>query len=309
MRYDTNDLIRAIKRTAIIPTNQRTFDDLAFIEIANFELLTTVVPIIQSAVEDYFVDFVDFTLTSANNTLTIPNEATGFRIKQVYYITGIGGDLLEPVPRISIDYISGWPNHSAVSGFYLENDEIKFYPKVTSTKYIRVYFYRKPNDLVEVSSGGTVIDIDTLSNTITLDNVPVSWDASTVVDIIKSAPPFKLRHEDAVVQARAGADLTLLPADMEGIELGDLVYLANEACVAQYIPIEAWFLLVQAAKTKCLEALQDKSGFEASMLRFNEMKSRMLDIISPRVVSATKRVVNTSSIINAAKSRRKGFWR
>lgn len=294
MRFDSTQLIAAVKRKVSIPSTQSLFTNEDFIELADEALHSIIVPLIQSVVEEYFVHVEDFTVTPTNNFIEIPTEASGLRLREIYEIDQMGGSIISSVRRVALDTLAnsvfGYRGgYSSQSCFYLQNSQVMFYPLPTAAHYFRVLFYKSPNHLVQVIAGGTVTAITPASNTITLNSSP-NWDIGNKLDVMIPQVPFNLRKEDVTIVSKAGFDIVLSAADFASIAVGDLVYLAGEAPVAQYIPAEAWFLLVQATSMRCLESLADANALKASYATFNEMKKNLLTLINPRIVGDVKKV-------------------
>jgi hypothetical protein len=316
MKFDTSELISQIKRISSTPTSQSLFLDADFLLLANQELSLGIVSMINSVVEDYFVVTQDFTVDSTTPYISIPSVATGLAVRELYVIDSIGGEIIGNARRIAPENIGqnagstsfGWDQAQSRAGFYLESDKIRFYPTPTATTYFRLSYYRAPNELVTINSGGKVVGIDYPTNKITLDFVPTSWVAGTVVDIIKKDLPFGLRASSITIASKSGFDITFASGDLPaGIVNNDYVYLAGQSPVPQYIPREGFYLLAQSTAVKVLESMDDQSGLKGAYVSLENMKKSFIKIISPRIVGEMKKVTSTNSVMRKVSSKFRRF--
>lgn len=176
--YTTTELIAAIKRRGSLPTNQQLFTPDDFINIANDEMETVIVPLLMSVREEYFLHYVDLTATPQSSgpiEIEIPADAVGMKIRDILWVDPSTGALSD-IPRLTLEQLSGMSyDFINVSGFTLQGNKILLYPGTNqSTGMVRLYYIRRPLQLCSTSNAGQVITINTMTNELTLSFVPNS---------------------------------------------------------------------------------------------------------------------------------------
>jgi hypothetical protein len=299
MKYDTSWLLDQVTRFESIAASEVTFDDNDVIEFLETELVTTVTPICQSVNEEFGVFYEDIPVTASTLTLTVPSFATGQRLRSVNVVSGTSpnNQYLTSLPRLNPAQIASiiLPPYG---GFYLRNNEIVFYPSPINTGTIRLSYYRRPNELVSVASTGRIISINVAANTVLLDNAPpgVYWQAGDEMDILTSTLPFDFRVKGAILEIKSGTTLKFAPAVIAKVKIGDIVSLGGEACVAQFIPGEAHYLLAQLAAARCLQGLGDTAGTKIALEKAEQMKTNLVKIMSDRVQDQPKKIIGNAGI-------------
>lgn len=307
-RYTTTELVKQVKRIESIPTSQATFTDTDLVELMNMELQSVIVPLIVEQREEYFVHVEDFTVGPDNNEVEIPDESTGLRLREVFFVDG--SDNLARVHRVWPEQIAGdtffttWGARSGFDvGFYIQNSKLIFYPKLSSTRTCRLMYFQRPGHLVLSNQGGKVIAKNALANIITLDNAPTSWDTTTVLDVFKPEVPFNYRVRDVSVVGKSGFDIEVSPTDFANINIGDYVAEYSFSQFVQFMPVEAYHLLVQGTGMRCLEALGDRPGWANAQAKFEMMKRDLVNLLNPRIEGEPKKVINLNSILRAGRFR------
>lgn len=298
--YTTTELIADIKQRCSVPTSQNLFDESKFVRFLSNKLRDNILPQIMSAREDFFVaseDIAITTTTQATNAYAIPQRAVGMKLKTVVLVDAQGNE--EELPRLSYKdkSLPGYVDYQSLYGYYLEGNKVRLHladSYVNQT--LRMYFFRRPNQLVKTSEAGKITNIDTGTNVITLDNAPTSWTTSTTFDAICADPPFDSKADDLTITNIAGFDLTFATIPDE-LAVGDWIAVAGESPVAQ-IPYEAYSLLTQLGVIKVLEALKDTQGMQNAVNDYNQMRQDFFTMITPRVDGQPKKVVS-----------RTGTWR
>lgn len=309
-RYNTTALIEQVKRIPSIPTSQALLSDDDILRFANQQLKLPIVSLIQSVVEEYFVYTANYTVTQVDNFIRIPSEASGLRLREVYYLDSEGGNIRHQAVRVQLEQLgnSYWAfgcdgdNHGA---YYLENNMIKFWPEVSSTKYIKIAYYRIPNELVTVASGVTVGDCTIVNGFESTATPPSAWATNLATeyyfDVISPDLPFNTKGTITVNGISANIFYVNDATELALVESGDYIYYKGEAPVAQYVPQEAFYLLAQATACKVLEALGDSQGLKEANADLAMLKQNMLKLVSPRSIGQPKKLVNRNSVFGAAR--------
>lgn len=305
--YDVESLIANIKRRCAVPTSQITYTDQDFTDLANDELHDTVIPLMMSCREEYFVDYVDVQAGS-DRTIDIPEQAVGEKLRSVFYLQQGSHLVLVNLPRIDLDTIGGYGfiNVNTLAGFYIEGSKLKLYPdtSVPDNTTIRLYYYKRRLVLASPTQYGQVLSIDEMNNTIVLDYVPSTWVVGTQLNSVSNLPGFKITNEGATITALSAPTIEL--DSVEGIVVGDYVSEYGYSGVAQ-IPVEAQAYLAQITASKCLEGLGDDAGMKRADKKAEEMKTSLLVVVSNRVDGSPKKIMNPSGL-RAQNGYRRGGW-
>lgn len=292
-QYTTTQLIENIKRRCTVPTSQLTFRLEDFTDLANDTLQGEVVPMMMSMREEYFVEFEDIP-TPDTRRFTIPKNTTANKVRTVAYVQQGSPLVLVNLPRIDLDVIAGYGfmNYRTLAGFYVQDDEICLYPdtSVPTGTQIRVYFFRRTLNLAAPDQFGRVTDIDTVTNTLTLDSIPFTWVVGDKLNSVSSEPPrFKTTNEEMTVVSISNP--TVEVDSVEGVSIGDYVSYMGYSAIPQ-VPIEAHPYLAQLTASKCLESLGDSDGMQVALNRAQTLKEGLMVLMSQRVDGSVKKIVS-----------------
>lgn len=311
--YSTDELVTLVQDADFIPINQSTFTDDKIISFMNRELQDTIVPLIQRTNEEFFVDSMDFTVDQNTAFLEIPPEATGMRMRDMCWMNSDGTFI--SLPRLTPEQLSGqttllgnfwWGGYN---GYYLQGNQAKFYPINTLVGTIRMFYFRRPNILTNVSNCGSIVSIDTLLNQVTLDTAPdtSTWFAGVTLDAIHPTQPFAYADSEFDIVARAGLVFTFDADVIANLSVGDALASTGYSPFPQYIPIEAASLLVEGTGMRCLQALGDREGWKNAAQKYNQMEHDLLQMITPRVQGQPNKIMSQGGGIMTA-SRTRSFY-
>lgn len=303
--YSVESLIENIKRRCSVPTSQLTYTNEDFALLSSDELQGSVVPLIMSAREEYFVDFVDV-LTPPNGEIDLPEDAVGYKLRSVCYKQQANPLVLVNLPRIDLDVVAGvgFANYQTLAGFYVQGNKLMLYPNtsVPVNTTVRLYYYKRTLVLAEPSRYGQVISVDPNTNTVQLTFVPYDWTTGTKLNSVSSKPPFDTTNSDITIVTVSAPSVIL--SSVEGIEVGDYISDLGFSAVPQ-IPIEAHAYLAQLTAVKCLEGLGDRTGMESAQAKADLLLKSLMVMISQRVDGSVKKVVNPSGGLRVSN----GLWR
>jgi hypothetical protein len=299
--YSSTELIASIKRRAAIPTVQNLFQDADFVDMASDELQSSLVPKMMAVREDYFSKHTDTLITSGTNDFAIPSRAVGQKLKDVIIVNSDGW-AIQNLPRLSYTDISLYSptDYVRLFGFYLEGTTLKLWPVNTwADKYLRIYYYRRPNRLVLPSQAGKVTNI--VGTTVTVDNVPTTWTTGTLVDLIAGRPGFDSLADDKAITGVAGFDLSFASVPT-GLQVGDWIAEAGESPVPQ-IPYEGFSWLAQATACKVVEAIGNTNELQVHQAKLKILEDHFMSVLSPRVDEEPKKIVSRKGIFRFGKFR------
>lgn len=310
--YTTTELVAAIKRRGSLPTNQQLFTANDFINLANDEMELTIVPMLMSAREEYFVTYKDFTVTPSSTgpaVFEIPADAVGMKLRNVCWVTP-GNGVLSSIPFLSNEQIAA-ANYDFLnlSGFGVEGNKILLYPSTAQgTGTLRMYYMRRPLQLISTSAAGQVTSINTMANEVTLSFVPNDWQVGDVVNFVNDKQPFDTKVVSLEITSLSSPTVGF--ASIEDIEVGQWCAQEGFSPIPQ-IPIEAHKVLAQATVVKCLEAMGDKEGMQVAEAKLQQNIEAMFKIIGPRVDGAPKKVTTANNGIfdwSSSYVNRRGVW-
>ena len=314
--YTVTRLIESMERRAGFPARQGLYTDDDMIAFLNEAMYQDIVPSMMEVREEYFVDSIDYDVVANQARYAIPPNAIGQKVRSIefYDPTGNADDNFYTLPQVSIEDIGAFPAYNNYGGgnsgsyfqYYLEANNIVLYPTPRQSfgadTQLRVKFFRRPNELVDATSGGGTIDvIDTNNNIITLSLVPSTWTTATVIDVVKGSQPFNIVGDGLTITNVSGSDLTV--SSVEGLSLGDSVSEQGFTIIPN-LPFEAHRLLEGAGVMRLLEGADDESGLSRAAQMYQEQKARFLNTLSPRSDSGRKKVVTRNDVMHHVRSRR-----
>lgn len=306
-QYNTEQLIANIKRRCLVPTSQLTYTDPQMTLLANDELQGEVVPLIMSNREEYFLTHVDVT-SPADGRIDFPAEAVGSKLRTVAYFSQNNPLVIVNLPRIDLDVVAGigFYNYATLAGFYVEGSQICLYPNtsVPTNTNIRIYYYKRCLNLAAPTAYGQVQNIDSGTNTVTLDQLPLDWEIGTQINTVMQGPNFEITCSRATITALSSPSLIL--DTVEGIEVGDYMSEYGYSAVPQ-IPLEAHAYLAQLTAAKALEGLGDREGMQAALQKALSMKEALMVMVSNRIDGSPKKVMNPDGGLRLRNFRR-GWW-
>ena len=319
----SSELIRSIKRRAMIPSDQDTFTDEDFLEMLNEEIQYFGVPHLLRTHEEYLLVSQDFAL-DGRNKYDIPYRALGNKLREVSYVTNVSGLTGQPsteqvfeLSRISVDDLPDYNNYSTsryAQAFYVENNKIALLGELPITNAVlRMHFYLRPNTFVLEDRAGLIQSIDTVNGVITLQEFPDAFASSPDMDFVKHQSPNIILAFDATPTAVDAntRTVTFNPTDLPSdLQVGDYLNVAQETVVPQ-LPVELHAILAQRVAVAALEALGDTEGLTSAMRRLEMMEKSSNDIIDNRVEGAPEKITNRhgtlrEAVINSLGYRRRG---
>lgn len=293
----SDDLIRSLKRRALIPTDQSTFSNEDFLEILNEEMDTGILPYLLEQHEEHLVNYVDLPADQeAPFEYIIPYRAIGNKLRDISLVD-TSGNFYE-VSRSSLEEISDYSSFTTLNNhgvFYLENNKVVFMNvNANPSSKIRMYFYLRPSTLVLEKDAGRITSIATgaTETVLTLANFPSDFANNPLFDIVGSKSPNKLKSFDItasiVNQNTKSVTISndLLPDDLV---VGDYVCEAEESPFPQ-IPTELHPILAQRGAVYCLESLGDTEGLGNAARKLQSMEKGVTNLIENRVEGAPQKI-------------------
>jgi hypothetical protein len=253
----TDSFLTDVRRALGAPNYQARFSAADVLDIASSQQINFVVPEIRSLRRDFFVESEDFTITTGNDTLALPERAAGRGIRDIWF-TDATSPTIKDFRKLTYTDLSdllGLGNTTGeTSNYYFQADDLKVYPAVPRASTIRLFYLSRPGNLVETSRTATVLTVGT--DTLTVDAVPSNIVLGSLIDVVKVKGSFKTLVKDQTVTARAFNSVTVAGYDFTaaGVSVGDIVSLARETSVVQ-LPEDAHEVLVWATAQEMAASL------------------------------------------------------
>lgn len=298
--YLSSDLITSVKRRCNVPTSQVTFQPADFLALADEEIRSKLVPLVLKHMEEFYVALLDQSIITNQTSYAIPTRAIGMALRDVQIVSST-----DPDTRVGLERLNPEDLYTGISGnarflikkngFYLQGNSLVLYPApAQDVDILRMSYYMRPNQLVDVASCGLISAIDTTLNTVTVATLPSNVTLSTTIDFVKAQPGFECPAIDQTITNVASNVLTFasLPANLA---LGDYVCQAQQSCVVQ-VPVELQPLLYQYVVIRILSAQGDATNLKAAIAELESIEKAAGLLLSPRVSGKVKRVVNSRAI-------------
>jgi hypothetical protein len=184
-------------------------------------------------------------------------------------------------------------NYNTLAGFFIQGNDLILYPNTSVPVgiMIRIYYYKRVLVLAAPGSYGRVSSVDTITNEIQLDALPLDWEVGTELNSVSSEPGFEITNLLMTVTNVSSPTITV--DTVVGVEVGDFISGVGYSAVPQ-IPIEAHAYLAQLTAAKCLEGLDDSEGMTLALNKAEQLKKGLLILLSQRVDGSIKKVMNPS---------------
>jgi hypothetical protein len=288
--YSVDSLLTSVKQRSMNASNQNLFQDSDMVRIASETLQDTVLPYIESVKGEYYVTYVDLPYIAGQVNYTLPERATGAKLRDICLIDNQGN-------RVLLTYInpedmkSSWAYAPYQFGFYPEGDHIVLvlgnFSMNANYQSLRMYYFRRPNVLCTTDQAGQIVNINTGTNEVTLDSAPTTWTTTTKFDVVNSLPPFDSKVDNQSITGISGFILTFssLPSNLA---VGDWVSEANYSPIPQ-IPVECHRLLECLTAARILEYSGDPS-FQVLQAQAEATKKDLSYILSPRIDGSSRKI-------------------
>lgn len=303
----SDDLIRSLKRRALIPTDQSTFSNEDFLEILNEEIDTGILPYLLEQHEEHLVNYIDLPADlTAPFEYEIPYRAIGNKLRDVALIDSSGN--IYELSRASLEELSDYQSFTTIDDtgvFYVENNKIVMMSvNASPNSKIRMYFYLRPSSLVLEKESGKITSISTgaTETVITLENFPSKFSNNPQFDIVGSRSPNKLKKFDITAsQTNSNTKSVTISNDQlpDDLRVGDYLCQAEESPFPQ-MPTELHPILAQRGAVYCLESLGDTEGLGNAVRKLQSMEKGVTNLIENRVEGAPQKIKSRHSPLRDA---------
>lgn len=302
MSYLSNDLVNNVVRYAHIPLSQVTVQETDILAMADDSIRSKLVPLILKHCEEFYVYPCNYTFNANQSIYPIPYRAINMKLRNVELVSSSDPDV-----RFNLDRLNREDLYTSMSGnvwmkvkktgFYLEGNNVVLYPMPlqSSTDTIRLNYFIRPNQLVDVSQCAQIQSVNFTNNQITCVSVPSTYSTQNTFDIVKAQPGFDCTAIDQSVTNITGNIITFSSTLPTNISVGDYICLSTTSCVVQ-VPVELQPLLCQYVVVRVLSAQGDSNALKAALSELETLEKNASLLLAPRVEGNPRRVTNTKSI-------------
>lgn len=298
MAYTADDLDRAVRRRARLKSGSQGLAQSEILELADEEILTTCLPLLMAARNEYAIATEDYAITADQAEYRIPSRSVGAGVRTVKLV--IDGTET-PLDRVDLDDRGAYASATHAFGrggcYTMQGDHIVLLPTPTQTLgTLRVRYMRRPNRLVPTTEaaqiaalpGGGLLGGGTPSGS--------SWSTSDLFDLIQGRPNFDLIGKDLV--ATSTGPVTLEDDYPTGLVVGDWVALAGETPLVQ-VPVELHPVLIAAVTVRVHAALGNTNQMTLAKAELEGTKNAIMVLIDPRDTGEEELVVNWHTPLRA----------
>ena len=295
------------------PISQITFDNTQIAKFLDEEMRSAVVPLVTRLREEYFVVTTALDVDSTTRRISIPAQAAGFRLRDIY-LYDLNDNFVSKLNRINPDDIPYMGGSGLVTGtfliptYYIENNDIVFYPPLQSQFRCKVRYFKAPNHLYPYASCTAQVTAKLGSNQVQVDNAPtgssavVDWVANystTTLDVIKPSTPFNFRFSSSTglplleqpITAPVVSNVVGLQADCyDSIQVGDYLCTSDTCGFVQSLPFEAYHLIKLRASMRILKAQGDPQNLAITAQLYNAAADDLESLLAPKVENMPKKV-------------------
>jgi len=307
--YTTTALIANVKRRITLPDAQNLYRPEDLIDFMGDELSSTLIPLVHSTQQEYWVMKIDVPLVQNQTNYTIPIRGITNGLRLVTLMDNNGNEIDYPLLRpentaSSYNWLSPYST-STLYGFYMEGDHIVMFPNSVVTNpvnTVRFRIERQPSQLCSTDEAAQITNI--AGQSITVSAIPTDWTTALLYDIMNGQPQFQPKIDDAAVSnlnfsTNVITFSTTLPSNLA---IGDWISIQNTAPIPQ-IPYQAFPYLAQCVANLAMAGMADTGPYDEGVKKAAMMKEDLLKLMQPRDMGNVQTVVNRGGLFDNGQ-----FW-
>lgn len=290
MAYTVQSLLSEVRQRAMLPDSSQTTlgtTDSELLLHANSEMEASVVPLVISCSEEFYVVTADIPLVANQTQYRVPNANVGGRIRNVSLITG---NVQVQLSRIEPERMGMFTMNALgmPRSFFMDGGNINLAPGPSGTGgTLRIRYYARPgqmtNDVTKYVKA-TTVTYNSNKTQVTFAATPVGGTGTLVIttgqryDVISNNSPF----ETAIQSGLLSPGLTMASSNLpQTIQVGDWLCTPDTSPVMQ-VPVEAMSYLIQRTTCAVLEQLGDNAKLEPALQRAEMLRKNVLLTLTPR---------------------------
>lgn len=310
-----DQLISDVVAMINVPISQGTYSTQQIADYLDQEMRSAVVPLVKSCREEYFVITTSLAVDRTTSRLAIPSQAAGFSLRDIYFYDQ-NGNFVSKVNRINPDEIPYMGNYGIGVGvglfgiptYYVENNEIVFYPALTQAYTCKMRYFKAPNHLNPYEACTSQVLAKLGSNQLQMGDLPtgdaavadwVTNYATTTLDVITQNAPFNFRPSvttglpliNQSIQAPPSYNVLTVTTDcFNSVQVGDYIC-TNDTCgFVQFLPFEAYQLIKLRAAMYILNAQGDLQTMGVMGQLYNAAADDFTKLITPKVDNMPRKI-------------------
>lgn len=303
MAKTTTRFLEGVKRRISNPANQVLLDDEDMLDMADDVMQLSIVPLMLSVRQDYYVTSEDEATVANQAEYSIPYRAIarGLRDLKLRDAAGSTRDL----SLIALEDAHLYRQNTDVIGFYFKGDKIVLVNTPTvSTLTLEKWYNRAPSKFCLVDDAGLVTNIS--GNNVTINAVPSTFVAGAVIDFVQGKSGNSILDMDVEILGVNGAVISFTSGDVpSSLVVGDYISLAQTSPVLQ-CPDEIQPYLETETAIHILQALGDFENMKVLKEHAAEELKAAKQLLEPRISGENTKIINRYSLL---RGRRANFWR
>lgn len=301
----TEDIIASGFRRSMAPNSQSTFTDSVAIDIANDELLLSLVAEIMAEREDFFGTTKTVSIESGVTRYGIPSRSIGNTFKALFYVAQ-GGEETK-LERVDIDRLTEFGADSSLPElFYIEGDEVVLLGRPTNGA-LRFHYYASPNQLIATASCAKITGITVAGGSATFDvdtDLTASLTTSDYVDIVSRQSPHLLWTDEALITAISSTQIQVAASAVQNAAGTTEPQVGDYICPHGYsnlpmIPSVFHPVLAQKVANQMMESLGHLDKLQAGEARAARLMRMALSTIKNRVETSPIRANRANGLTRA----------
>ncbi len=307
--YTTSSILNSVKRRIAMPDAQNLYSNDELILFMGDEISSTIVPLVHSVQEEYWVMKVDVSLVQNQTDYTIPIRGVTNGLRLVTLLDNNGNEINYPLLRpemtaSSYNWLSPYST-STLYGFYLEGDHIVMFPNSVVTNpvnSVRFRIERQPSQPCSITEACQITGI--VGQVVTVNLIPSDWTTDLLLDLVNGNPQFQSKGDYfAISNLDFGLnEITFTTTLPTSLAVGDWIAVQNQSPIPQ-IPYQMFPYLAQSVACKCLEGLADEQALQSARSVQERMKEDLLKLLQPRDTGNVKTIVNRGGLFDNGQ-----FW-
>lgn len=299
MAVTTTEFLDAVKRGCTFPTSQPRFSDANLLKFADEEMQATILPMITSIRQEFFVKSKNVPTVSGQAQYKIPYRAIGRTLRDIKLLDS-SLSVVRSLPQVNEEEAHVYTN--AVSGdprvFYVQGDKVVILPTPqSSAHYLQMIYELAPSSLVTTTSAGTIATFNLTTGDVTIDTAVDVLTSGLIMDIIDSKSGNTVKAEDITNGSVSGTSFSFTASDLPSdLAVGDYIALSNQTPVIN-LPTEAHQCLVQATICRILEAQGDVENLGYAQKSLDKKMKAAMMLLSPRVEGRTPVVTTRRGLL------------
>lgn len=316
MAITADKIITGVNRRISNPQTQGLLTNEDILAFCNDIVQEEIIPIIESANQDFFVRTYETEIITGQSLYDIPYRAIARALREIKIRDQPTGQFIRNLALVAIEDAYTYYQWVTTVGFYFEGDKIRLVPDVPSNganNQSLLYWYRlAPSELVQPIVGSTynVATVTGVSGaTVNVDAVPGTMTTGTNIDFVQGVSGNTIYYMDVPIVSTSFNSITFDSSDdvPSGLIAGDYICLSQQSPVLNFIPNEAYPLVETLTARRCLQAISDYEGIKVLDVDAERGRNNLLKILEPRIDGEPTIVVNYWSIARGYKQNQRSW--